>query len=30
MYGGPTATYSYCDEQGAKTIPLEPLLQGQI
>jgi N4-(beta-N-acetylglucosaminyl)-L-asparaginase len=29
MYGGPTATYSYCDEQGAKTIPLEPLLQGQ-
>ena len=29
MYGGPTATYSYCDEHGAKTIPLDALLQGQ-
>jgi N4-(beta-N-acetylglucosaminyl)-L-asparaginase len=29
MYGGPNATYAYCDEHGAKTIPLEPLLQGQ-
>jgi N4-(beta-N-acetylglucosaminyl)-L-asparaginase len=29
MYGGPNATYSYCDEQGAKTVPLDALLQGQ-
>jgi N4-(beta-N-acetylglucosaminyl)-L-asparaginase len=29
MYGGPNTTYSYCDEQGAKTVALEPLLQGQ-
>jgi len=29
MYGGPNMTYSYCDENGAKTIPLEPMLQGQ-
>jgi N4-(beta-N-acetylglucosaminyl)-L-asparaginase len=29
MYGGPNATYSYCDEGGAKTVPVEPLLQGQ-
>lgn len=29
MYGGPTMTYAYCDERGAKTIALEPLLQGQ-
>jgi N4-(beta-N-acetylglucosaminyl)-L-asparaginase len=28
MYGGQGVTYSYCDENGAKTIPLEPLLQG--
>ena len=29
MYGGQNMTYSYCDESGPKTIPLEPLLQGQ-
>jgi len=29
MYGGPNATYSYCDEHGPKTVPVEPLLQGQ-
>jgi N4-(beta-N-acetylglucosaminyl)-L-asparaginase len=29
MYGGQGMTYSYCDENGPKTIPLEPLLQGQ-
>jgi N4-(beta-N-acetylglucosaminyl)-L-asparaginase len=29
MYGGQNMTYSYCDENGPKTIPLEPLLQGQ-
>ncbi len=29
MYGGQNMTYSYCDENGAKTIPLEPMLQGQ-
>jgi N4-(beta-N-acetylglucosaminyl)-L-asparaginase len=29
MYGGQGMTYSYCDEHGPKTIPLEPLLQGQ-
>ena len=28
MYGGPNVTYSYCDENGPKTVPLEPLLQG--
>jgi len=28
MYGGQGATYSYCDEHGAKTVPIEPLLQG--
>ena len=29
MYGGPNVTYSYCDERGPKTVPLEPLLEGQ-
>jgi N4-(beta-N-acetylglucosaminyl)-L-asparaginase len=29
MYGGPNATYSYCDEHGAKTVALEPLLEGK-
>jgi N4-(beta-N-acetylglucosaminyl)-L-asparaginase len=29
MYGGQNMTYSYCDEHGPKTIPMEPLLQGQ-
>ena len=29
MYGGQDMTYSYCDQNGPKTIPLEPLLQGQ-
>ena len=29
MYGGQNMTYSYCDENGPKTIPLEPMLQGQ-
>ncbi len=29
MYGGKDMTYSYCNENGPKTIPLEPLLQGQ-
>jgi N4-(beta-N-acetylglucosaminyl)-L-asparaginase len=28
MFGGPNVTYSYCDENGAKTVPLEPLLPG--
>jgi N4-(beta-N-acetylglucosaminyl)-L-asparaginase len=28
MYGGKNVTYSYCDENGAKTVSLEPLLQG--
>jgi N4-(beta-N-acetylglucosaminyl)-L-asparaginase len=28
LYGGPTATYSYCNESGPKTVPIEPLLQG--
>jgi N4-(beta-N-acetylglucosaminyl)-L-asparaginase len=28
LFGGPTLTYAYCDENGPKTIPLEPLLQG--
>jgi len=29
MYGGKDMTYSYCNESGPKTIPLEPLLQGE-
>src|SRR6266566_818887 len=29
MYGGQDMTYSYCDQNGPKTIPLEPLLQGE-
>jgi N4-(beta-N-acetylglucosaminyl)-L-asparaginase len=29
MYGGPNATYSYCDDRGAKTVPLEALLEGK-
>ena len=29
MYGGRELTYSYCDENGARTIPLEALLQGE-
>ena len=29
MYGGQGVTYSYCDENGAKTIPMEALLQGR-
>src|SRR6478672_4890650 len=29
MYGGKDMTYSYCDQNGPKTIPLEPLLQGE-
>jgi N4-(beta-N-acetylglucosaminyl)-L-asparaginase len=29
MYGGQGVTYSYCDENGAKTIPLEALLPGE-
>jgi N4-(beta-N-acetylglucosaminyl)-L-asparaginase len=29
MFGGPNATYSYCDEHGAKTVPLEALLEGK-
>ena len=29
MYGGPNATYAYCDEHGAKTVPLDALLEGQ-
>jgi N4-(beta-N-acetylglucosaminyl)-L-asparaginase len=29
MYGGQNMTYAYCDENGPKTIPLEPMLQGQ-
>ena len=29
MYGGQGVTYSFCDENGAKTIPLDALLQGQ-
>ncbi len=29
MYGSPTASYAFCDEHGAKTIPLEALLTGQ-
>ena len=28
MYGGPTVTYSYCDENGPKTVPMEALLTG--
>jgi hypothetical protein len=26
MYG--PVTYSYCDENGPKTVPMEPFLQG--
>jgi len=29
MYGGQSGNYSYCDEHGAKTVPIEPLLQGE-
>src|SRR5512132_572307 len=29
MYGGRNATYAYCDEHGAKTVPIEGLLEGQ-
>jgi N4-(beta-N-acetylglucosaminyl)-L-asparaginase len=29
MYGGPNITYSFCNEHGAQTIPMEALLQGQ-
>ena len=29
LYGGPSMTYSYCDENGPKTVAMEPLLQGQ-
>ena len=29
MYGGRDMTYSYCDESGPRTVPLEPLLQGE-
>ncbi|MEO8077982.1 MAG: hypothetical protein ABI818_16770, partial [Acidobacteriota bacterium] len=28
LYGGPGATYSFCNESGPKTIPVEPLLPG--
>jgi N4-(beta-N-acetylglucosaminyl)-L-asparaginase len=28
MYGGPGVTYSYCDENGPKTVAMETLLQG--
>ena len=28
LYGGSSMTYSYCDENGPKTIAMEPLLQG--
>jgi N4-(beta-N-acetylglucosaminyl)-L-asparaginase len=28
LYGGTNVTYSYCDENGPKTVPMEPLLQG--
>ena len=28
LYGGPNVTYSYCDENGPKTVPMEALLQG--
>jgi N4-(beta-N-acetylglucosaminyl)-L-asparaginase len=29
MYGGQGVTYSYCDENGGKTIPMDALLQGE-
>jgi N4-(beta-N-acetylglucosaminyl)-L-asparaginase len=29
MYGGKGVTYSYCDANGPKTIPLDPLLPGE-
>ena len=28
MYGGKNVNYAVCTEQGAKTLPMEPLLQG--
>ncbi len=28
LYGGPNVTYSYCDENGAKTVAMEALLTG--
>jgi N4-(beta-N-acetylglucosaminyl)-L-asparaginase len=28
MYGGQNITYSYCDENGAKTVPMDALLTG--
>ena len=28
LYGGTNVTYWYCDENGAKTVPMEALLQG--
>jgi hypothetical protein len=28
MYGGQSMTYSFCDENGPKTVAMEPLLQG--
>jgi N4-(beta-N-acetylglucosaminyl)-L-asparaginase len=29
MYGRPSVQYAFCDQNGAKTVALEPLLQGQ-
>jgi N4-(beta-N-acetylglucosaminyl)-L-asparaginase len=29
MYGGREVTYSYCDDNGGKTIPMDALLQGE-
>ena len=29
MYGGQGTTYSFCDENGPKTVPMEALLQGR-
>jgi len=29
MYGGPNVQYAICDENGPKTLPIEPLLQGK-
>jgi hypothetical protein len=29
LYGGPNVTYAFCDEHGAKTIPMDALLSGQ-
>jgi len=28
MYGGASVTYSYCDENGPKTVPMDPVLKG--